>query len=173
MFTDKAFSEHYSRKWDLQTAPSVCVGCSVGCNTAPGERYGTLRRIVNRYNSEVNGYFLCDRGRFGFDFVNSEERLLEPIQQKQGKAELLTDVQIAAVMQGFSGAGTIGIGSPRASNESNFSLRCLVGDENFYAGCSDTEYESLRLVLELADDAAFHSPSIREIEQADASSYSR
>ena len=40
-----------------------------------GERYGTLRRIVNRYNGEVNGYFLCDRGRFGYEFVNSERRI--------------------------------------------------------------------------------------------------
>ena len=36
-----------------------------------GERYGELRRVVNRYNHEVNGYFLCDRGRFGYEFVNS------------------------------------------------------------------------------------------------------
>jgi hypothetical protein len=42
----------------------------LGCNTIPGERYGTLRRIRNRYNHEVNGYFLCDRGRFGYEFVN-------------------------------------------------------------------------------------------------------
>ena len=40
-----------------------------------GERYGSLRRIVNRYNHEVNGYFFCDRGRFGYEFVNSERRL--------------------------------------------------------------------------------------------------
>jgi NADH-quinone oxidoreductase subunit G len=36
----------------------------------PGERYGELRRILNRYNREVNGYFLCDRGRYGYEFVN-------------------------------------------------------------------------------------------------------
>ena len=46
--------------------------CGLGCNTIPGERYGTLRRIRNRYNGEVNGYFLCDRGRFGYEFVNDE-----------------------------------------------------------------------------------------------------
>ena len=56
---------HYTRKWDLQTAPSVCVHCGLGCNTIPGERYGSLRRIRNRYNGAVNGYFLCDRGRYG------------------------------------------------------------------------------------------------------------
>ena len=75
VFTDKPFLKHYSRKWDLQSAPSICSGCAVGCNIAPGERYGKLKRIHNRYNNEVNGYFLCDRGRFGSGYVNSDARL--------------------------------------------------------------------------------------------------
>ena len=78
VFTDKTFAAHYTRPWDLRTAPSVCVHCSLGCNTIPGERYGTLRRIRNRYNGEVNGYFLCDRGRYGYEFVNSDRRVREP-----------------------------------------------------------------------------------------------
>lgn len=168
VFTDKAFSENYSRKWDLQTAPSVCVGCATGCNTAPGERYGSLRRIVNRYNSEVNGYFLCDRGRFGFDFVNSDDRLREAVLQDGGSSQTLTGEQAESAVNEFKAPGTIGIGSPRASNESNFALRCLVGEDNFYPGYSDTEHEAMQLILQLAKDKAFHSPSIREIEQADA-----
>ena len=168
VFTDKAFSENYSRKWDLQTAPSVCIGCSVGCNTTPGERYGSLRRTVNRYNSEVNGYFLCDRGRFGFDFVNNRDRLLEPVQRVDNTGELLADGQVKALIKEFTTEGTIGIGSPRASNESNFALRAMVGEENFYAGYSDVEHESMKVILDLASDTAFHSPSVREIETADA-----
>ena len=65
VFTDKTHSERYNRKWDMQFAPSICHGCSSGCNISPGERYGEIRRIENRYNGSVNHYFLCDRGRFG------------------------------------------------------------------------------------------------------------
>ena len=75
VFTDKTLKQHYTRKWDLQTAPQSACTAASGCNTIPGERYGMLRRIVNRYNGEVNGYFLCDRGRYGYDFVNSERRI--------------------------------------------------------------------------------------------------
>ncbi len=75
VFTDKTLKRHYTRKWDLQTAPSICVHCGVGCNTIPGERYGLLRRIRNRYHRDVNGYFLCDRGRYGYEFVNSPRRI--------------------------------------------------------------------------------------------------
>ncbi len=75
VFTDKTQIPHYSRKWDLQTAPSLCVHCAVGCNTIPGERLGVLRRIRTRFNYDVNGYFLCDRGRYGYEFINAESRL--------------------------------------------------------------------------------------------------
>jgi NADH-quinone oxidoreductase subunit G len=168
VFTDKAFSQHYSRKWDMQTAPSVCVGCAVGCNTTPGERYGSLRRLVNRYNSELNGYFLCDRGRFGFDYVNSEERLTEPTARINGESQTLTQEQVSETLAEFSSSGAIGIGSPRASNESNFMLRCLVGDDNFYSGFADSEHADVQTIIELTGDATFNSPSVKDIEKADA-----
>ncbi len=79
VFTDKTQKEHYARKWDLQTAPSICPHCSVGCNTIPGERWGELRRVRTRFNGEVNGYFLCDRGRYGYDFVNGPSRIRQAL----------------------------------------------------------------------------------------------
>ena len=80
VFTDKTHSERYNRKWDMQYAPSICHGCSAGCNTSPGERYGELRRIENRYNGEVNRYFLCDRGRFGYGYVNRSDRPVQALE---------------------------------------------------------------------------------------------
>ena len=79
VFTDKTHSERYNRKWDMQFAPSICQGCSVGCNISPGERYGELRRIENRFNGSVNQYFLCDRGRFGYGYVNNADRPRQPL----------------------------------------------------------------------------------------------
>lgn len=171
VFTDKTFSERYSRKWDLQVAPSVCTGCAVGCNTSPGERYGELRRIVNRYNSEINGYFLCDRGRFGFDFVNSGQRIKSAFKRNRDGSEWVEELSVEdakAAIGILRKKPILGIGSPRASNESNFALRELVGADNYFAGYSDAEFESMLLIKELMVDPAFHSPSIREIEKADA-----
>src|SRR6478736_2340362 len=81
VFTDRTHSERYNRKWDMQFAPSVCQQCSVGCNISPGERYGELRRIENRYHGEINHYFLCDRGRFGHGYVNRDDRPRQPWQR--------------------------------------------------------------------------------------------
>ena len=168
VFTDKAFSAQYARKWDLQTAPSLCAGCSVGCNITPGERYGSLRRVVNRYNSEINGYFICDRGRFGFDYVNSDERIKAPFARIDSKIKNLSDEETVTALEGYNNSEVIGIGSPRATNESNYALRSFVGEENFYAGVADNENEAAHLILELSKDKAFHTPSIKEIELADA-----
>lgn len=66
----------------MQFAPSICQQCSIGCNISPGERYGELRRIENRYNGTVNRYFLCDRGRFGYGYVNLKDRPRQPVQRR-------------------------------------------------------------------------------------------
>ncbi len=166
VFTDKVFSANYTRKWDLQTAPSICAGCGVGCNITPGERYGELRRVVNRYHNELNGYFICDRGRFGAGYVNHAERLKLALDGAGG--ELDAD-SAGRRLREVAGAGnTIAIGSPRAGNEANFALRKLVGEANFYAGFSDAEHTCMEVIAEAGRDGRFHNPSIREIEQADA-----
>ena len=70
VFTDKSLVHDYTRKWDLQSAPSVCVGCAVGCNILPGERYGRLKRIHNRFNAEVRPFLTeipIGRQGIGFD----------------------------------------------------------------------------------------------------------
>lgn len=167
VFTDKTFSAHYARKWDLQSAPSICVHCGLGCNIAPGERYGALRRVINRYNSEVNGYFLCDRGRFGYGFVNSPERIRKP------KLKGYPDISVDTAESHFRNLlktpkPALGIGSPRASLEANFALRMLVGEENFFLGLEDSEHTLLAAIAELMLDGGIHSPSLREAEQADA-----
>ena len=170
VFTDKTLKQHYARKWDLQMAPSVCVHCGLGCSTSAGERYGTLRRILNRYNGEVNGYFLCDRGRFGYEFVNSEQRVRQALSRQDGK---LKDVakekaveQLGDILKGSS--KVIGIGSPRASLESNFALRSLVGADRFFSGMSDESSHLVSLMSEILRQGPARSPSLREIEYSDA-----
>lgn len=135
VFTDKTLRKHFTRKWDLTNAPSICHGCAAGCNIIASERYGTIRRIMSRYNGDVNGYFLCDRGRFGYEYVNSEKRILTPLKRYHDMFSPLTREQIIQEINAITdGKKLIGIGSPKASLESNFLLRQWVGAENFYGG---------------------------------------
>ncbi|WP_291970824.1 NADH-quinone oxidoreductase subunit NuoG [Candidatus Symbiopectobacterium sp.] len=170
VFTDKTHSARYNRKWDMQFAPSVCQQCSVGCNTSTGERYGELRRIENRYNGSVNHYFLCDRGRFGYGYVNAKDRPRQPLQRRgddwialnadqalQGAADVLRQSK-----------RVIGIGSQRASVECNFALRELVGAESFYTGIAHAEQVRLQLILNVLRDSGVRTPMLRDIESYDA-----
>jgi NADH-quinone oxidoreductase subunit G len=172
VFTDKTLAQHYTRKWDLQTAPSVCVHCGLGCNTIPGERYGVLRRIVNRYNGQVNGYFLCDRGRFGYAFVNSDRRLRHPMLRRRGgqAAESVTKMEALAHTASVvsDGGRVIGIGSPRASLEANFALRAWLGPERFYVGMSDQDTHLSALIIDILRQGPARTPSLHDVEQADA-----
>ncbi|HVS12804.1 MAG TPA: NADH-quinone oxidoreductase subunit NuoG [Thermoanaerobaculia bacterium] len=172
VFTDKSLKRHYTRKWDLMTAPSVCVHCSLGCNTTPGERYGELRRIRNRYHSEVNGYFLCDRGRYGYEFVNHERRLRTPLLREHpgGGVRALAPEQaldrLAALLEGAT--AVIGIGSPRASLEANFALRRLVGADRFHRGVDAGEAALLDAILSTLRAGPARTPSLRDVERCDA-----
>ncbi|OOL36799.1 NADH-quinone oxidoreductase subunit NuoG [Pseudomonas sp. FSL W5-0299] len=166
VFTDKTHSERYNRKWDMQFSPSICHGCSSGCNISPGERYGELRRIENRFNGSVNQYFLCDRGRFGYGYVNREDRPRQPLLANGAKLGLDEALDKAADL--LRGRNIVGIGSPRASLESNYALRELVGAEHFYSGIEAAELERIRLVMQVLKDSPLPIPNMRDIEDHDA-----
>ena len=170
VFTDKPFSATYTRKWDLQSAPSICPGCAVGCNTLPGERYGSLKRVHNRYHPDVNGYFLCDRGRFGSHFVNSPNRLRQAgAKAEDGVFEPVEPAGAAKRVADVLGRGRVlGIGSPRASLESNFALKALVGDENFSTGSAANEASLDQLMLSIYQAGGARIATATEAESADA-----
>ncbi len=169
VFTDKTLSAAYVRKWDLKGAASVCAHCGLGCNTILSARSGQVRRTLNRYNHEVNGYFLCDRGRFGYEYANAPARIRVPLVARGTVAEPVSrDVALSQVAAVFRYDHTIGIGSPRASLEANFALRALVGPERFYLGVSDLECSLLAVTLEILRKGAAPVASLREAEESDA-----
>ncbi|QSL92299.1 NADH-quinone oxidoreductase subunit NuoG [Ectopseudomonas toyotomiensis] len=165
VFTDKTHSERYNRKWDMQFAPSICHGCSSGCNISPGERYGELRRIENRFNGSVNQYFLCDRGRFGYGYVNNADRPRQPLLAGQA---IGIDAALDKAAELLKGKRVIGIGSPRASLESNFALRELVGADNYYSGIAAGELENIRLIRDILQNGPLPTPTLRDVELHDA-----
>nr|WP_295934404.1 NADH-quinone oxidoreductase subunit NuoG [uncultured Dyadobacter sp.] len=163
VFTDKTLKEHYTRKWDMTMAPSVCQHCSLGCNIIAGERYGALRQITNRFNSDVNGYFICDRGRYGYEFVNDPGRVRQPVVSMKNEGTNLFESLSSILAEGRM----IGIGSPRASLEANFALRRLVGQEQFYQGIPENEAMLLGKILAIQHSGHVYTPSLKETEYAD------
>ncbi|MFZ2448208.1 MAG: NADH-quinone oxidoreductase subunit NuoG [Syntrophobacteraceae bacterium] len=69
VYTDKP-ARFKVRRWDLQRSPSLCIHCSLGCNTIGNAHYRAIMRVEGRLNQLVNGFFICDVGRFGFSYTN-------------------------------------------------------------------------------------------------------
>jgi NADH-quinone oxidoreductase subunit G len=130
-----------TRPWEMNHVSTVCTFCADGCKVTLGVRQvndgSEIVRADNRDKSGINGDFLCAKGRFGFDFVESPERLTRPlVRNAQGKLEpatweqalRLAGAKLKEVRDGKSSASgnqlAIGvIGSNQSTNEENYLLQ--------------------------------------------------
>jgi len=72
-----------TRPWEMNHVATVCTHCGDGCKTTLGVRSTTdgseIVRGDNRDKSGINGDFLCNKGRYAFDFANHEDRITTPL----------------------------------------------------------------------------------------------
>ncbi len=73
VYTDKP-SRYFGRRWDYRRNPSVCIHCSLGCHTVVSIRYREVKRQEALFSPQINGHFICDRGRYGFYYTSLESR---------------------------------------------------------------------------------------------------
>ncbi len=73
------------RVWYLKEHHSVCADCSTGCSVHADSNKDILYRLRPRANPQAQGHFMCDEGRFGFHYVHSAERFLQP--RRRAKAD--------------------------------------------------------------------------------------
>jgi NADH-quinone oxidoreductase subunit G len=109
-----------ARPWDLLTQKSICTECSNGCNIKMDYRVSSLQRVNARENDYVNEEWTCDRGKFGMDYVSSDDRLKTPM-IREGNAFRPATWEEAArtIIRHIHDAGTAigGIGGSRTPNE--------------------------------------------------------
>jgi NADH-quinone oxidoreductase subunit G len=67
------------RAWYLKKTPTVCEGCSRGCNMEVHQENNAIYRCLPRENMEINKFWLCDEGRFNFHYVGDKARVIEPL----------------------------------------------------------------------------------------------
>ncbi|AEH39697.1 NADH dehydrogenase I chain G [Buchnera aphidicola (Cinara tujafilina)] len=170
VFTDKTNKNNFYRKWDLQYTPSICHHCSIGCNISIGEKLGKICRIDNRYNKNINKYFLCDLGRFSYGYSNLKNRLKNPFQRIKNTIHSLNysdAIKKTSSLVNSSQSSILGIGSVRASLESNIALYNLVGKNNFSNGMPNKLNKCAKIILKNLKNGGFNIPSISDIETYD------
>lgn len=124
-----------ARPWELIKTPSLCTMCGVGCNVRADVRENQLLRLVGLENKQVNDAWLCDRGQFGYDYINSPERLAAPLIRRDGRLQEASWAEVfdflAPRLQGLmeSGPGAFAaLGGARLSNEDLYALRRFTED---------------------------------------------
>ena len=105
-----------ARVWYLSSAPTVCNGCSQGCNVdlhyvldRPHLNDGArVSRIKPRYNPDVNEWWLCDEGRYGFDWVDQARltKVRGPSTDSLETAEVTWDQALTTISAVLSAAGS-------------------------------------------------------------------
>src|SRR5437016_3723408 len=122
---------HKSRVWELEKSPSICTGCSQGCNVNLDTRNNVVLRVRPRANLEVNRYFICDHGREQYRWMNHGDRIEAPLLSDRGDL-VAVDWDHALdravqIIKGCSGRG-VALVSPGASNEALFLARDVLSD---------------------------------------------
>jgi len=131
-----------ARAWFLEEKDTICPFCGCGCTLTLGIRGGEILRSRAKEDNGVNEGNLCGRGRFGFDYIYSENRLKMPMVRKGGKLVPVSwEEALGYIADGLEAIGnqhgpsSIGaIGSHRCTNEDNYMLqkfmREIIGTNN-------------------------------------------
>ena len=120
-----------ARPWDLSSVESSCTQCAVGCRVALQSSADRLVRVLGVDSEPVNHGWLCDKGRFAFDFIHDADRITEPqvrgpgsLSEGGARAEATWPEALDAAAAGLAGAlerggpASIGvIGGARGTNE--------------------------------------------------------
>ncbi|MAU06680.1 MAG: hypothetical protein CL919_02195 [Deltaproteobacteria bacterium] len=132
--TDKEF-RFKRRVWRLKKTPSICTGCSTGCNVTIEYDKNEVFRLKPRENPAVNRWWMCDEGRLSYRVMNEREnRIMKPLGRVQGKLQPVSFEQayqalaerISTLNPGAGGA--LVLTDTNASNEALFMFRKFAQD---------------------------------------------
>lgn len=134
---------HSYRPWQVkEEVETICPYCAVGCTLVAQVRDDVIKRVVPRIGSAVNNGMLCSRGRFGYEFVGSKERLTTPLIKRNGVLEeatweeaiSLVAKRLGEIKEKSGSSSVAGIASPRCTNEDNYVfqkfMRVVIGTNN-------------------------------------------
>jgi NADH-quinone oxidoreductase subunit G len=142
---------HKARVWDLDHNASICPSCTQGCNIRLETRDNLVMRIKPRPNADVNSYWMCDYGRYRYEWINVADRVEAPLVRSNDGSLATASWQQAmlALIERLRSARAAGaaltvIGSPVHGNEDNGMLARLAavlggGDRAFHAERADDE----------------------------------
>ena len=147
--TEKEF-RFKRRVWKLKKTPSICVGCSTGCNVTIEYDKNEVFRLKPRDNPDVNKWWMCDQGRLTYKDLNiRENRIAHPLgKTAEGFQEISWENAFSAIREKISelqptSNEVIGLVDTHASNEELYLFKKLLkeGFESDQLFFPDLEWE--------------------------------
>ena len=130
--TEKEF-RFKRRVWKLKKTPSICVGCSTGCNVTIEYDKNEVFRLKPRDNPDVNKWWMCDQGRLTYKDLNiRENRVAHPLgKTAEGFQEISWENAFSAIQEKISelqptSNEVIGLVDTHASNEELYLFKKLL-----------------------------------------------
>jgi predicted molibdopterin-dependent oxidoreductase YjgC len=129
------------RQKDVKEVDSVCSYCGVGCNLTLNVRNNEIIRVTSKPDTWNEGW-LCVKGRFGYGFVNSPDRLTKPLIKKNDTFEEVSwdfaldyiSSKLKEIKKEFGADSIGGLSSARCTNEENYLfqkfIRSAIGTNN-------------------------------------------
>jgi len=166
------------REWELEKVSTICPYCGCGCPITLNIKNGRIVKITSDPQGCVNEGWLCAKGKFGFDFVHSPDRLKHPLIRRRGKleeaswdetlgfvAEKLTEIR-----EEYGRESIAGLSSAKCSNEENYLfqkfMRAVLGTNNV-DHCARLCHASTVAGLARAFGSGAMTNSMGEIKNAD------
>jgi NADH-quinone oxidoreductase subunit G len=107
------------RPWELTRTDTTCPGCAAGCAVELHTKHERAYRVYPRHDPKVNGYFMCDEGRFAYKELDEEQRILRAT--VDGKETGLDDA-LQETARRLKGKKAAVVFSAAATNEANLAL---------------------------------------------------
>jgi formate dehydrogenase alpha subunit len=126
--------DYETRWWELKEHSTVCGYCGCGCTLIVGSKGDRIKRVESDPQQGCNEGNLCVRGRFGWGYVHSPQRLTAPLLRKSGilsevswkEALQFTGEKLRKIKDTYGGQTIAGIASDRLTNEESYLFQKLM-----------------------------------------------
>jgi NADH-quinone oxidoreductase subunit G len=158
-----------ARPWDIEGAGTVCTACPGQCNVELTVRDERVLRVLARDHEGVDDGWLCDKGRFSYQAIHAEERVVEPLVREGDElrpASWTRAIEAAAGALGKARGSVGALAGGPATNEEGFLLQRLVREGLGSADVDSRTHGSLPLDLQRALAVPALQATIPDIEFA-------
>jgi len=166
------------REWELRKVSTICPYCGCGCRIVLNIKEGEVVKVTSKPGSTVNDGWLCSKGKFGFQFIHSPDRLTTPLIKKDGEfksaswdeaLDLMAD-KFKEIREKYRSDSIAGLSSAKCTNEENYLfqkyMRAVIGTNNV-DHCARLCHASTVAGLARAFGSGAMTNSIEEIRRAD------